>query len=73
RSLKVGDQSNQPLQALSSDIFRLRKREKPIYYVHINIKSEAEDWRYVGFTSDLRERFINHNQGKVASTKKTRI
>ncbi|PKD45174.1 GIY-YIG nuclease family protein [Rhodohalobacter barkolensis] len=39
-----------------------------MYYVYI-IKSEAKDWRYVGFTTDLRERFKNHNQGKVASTK----
>jgi predicted GIY-YIG superfamily endonuclease len=42
-----------------------------MYYVYI-IKSEAEDWRYVGFTSDLRERFKHHNQGKVASTKNHR-
>jgi len=42
-----------------------------MYYVYI-IKSDAEDWRYVGFTSDLRNRFEDHNNGKVASTRNHR-
>lgn len=43
-----------------------------MYYVYF-IKSDTDDWRYVGFTSDLRERFKNHNQGNVASTKNHRL
>jgi len=39
-----------------------------MYYVYI-IKSDSEDWRYIGYSSDLRERLKDHNNGKVASTK----
>lgn len=42
-----------------------------MYYVYI-LKSVADGWRYVGFTSDLSERFEDHNQGKVNSTKNHR-
>ena len=39
-----------------------------MYYVYI-LNSFANDWRYVGFTTDLRERFNDHNQGMVDSTR----
>ena len=42
-----------------------------MYYVYILISVEDE-WRYVGFTSDLEKRFKDHNQGKVKSTKNHR-
>ncbi|MBE9048777.1 GIY-YIG nuclease family protein [Pleurocapsales cyanobacterium LEGE 10410] len=42
-----------------------------MYYVYI-IKSEKDGWRYVGFTSDLKERLKDHKNGKVASTKNHR-
>jgi predicted GIY-YIG superfamily endonuclease len=42
-----------------------------MYYVYI-IQSEADGWRYVGFSSDLKGRFKDHNKGKVASTKNHR-
>ena len=42
-----------------------------MYYVYI-LKSDTEDWRYVGYTSDLRARLKDHNNGKVASTKPRR-
>ena len=35
-----------------------------MYYVYI-LKSDTEDWRYVGYTSDLRARLKDHNNGKV--------
>lgn len=38
-----------------------------MYYVYI-LKSVRKDWRYVGYTSDLRKRFREHNQGNVSST-----
>jgi predicted GIY-YIG superfamily endonuclease len=42
-----------------------------MYYVYI-LKSVEDNWHYVGYTSDLRKRFKEHNQGKVTSTKNHR-
>ena len=42
-----------------------------MYYVYI-LKSDTEDWRQVGYSSDLRARLKDHNNGKVASTKPRR-
>ena len=42
-----------------------------MYYVYI-LKSTVEDWYYVGYSADLRERLKDHNEGKVASTKSRR-
>jgi len=39
-----------------------------MYYVYL-IKSKNKDWRYVGFTKDLRERFNQHQKGFSRSTK----
>lgn len=37
-------------------------------YVYI-LKSKKKDWRYIGSTGNLRERFNSHNQGENQSTK----
>lgn len=37
-------------------------------YVYIP-KSKKKDWRYIGSTGNLRERFNSHNQGENQSTK----
>ena len=37
------------------------------------LKSVGEDWRYVGYTSDLKERFKQHNEGKVKVTRNYRL
>lgn len=42
-----------------------------MFYVYI-LKSIAEDWHYVGYTSNLKTRFDDHNQGRVESTKNHR-
>jgi predicted GIY-YIG superfamily endonuclease len=42
-----------------------------MYYVYI-LKSDLEDWYYVGYSADLRERLKEHNDGKVISTKARR-
>ena len=42
-----------------------------MHYVYI-LKSEVEDWHYVGYSADLRQRLKDHNEGKVASTKSRR-
>ena len=39
-----------------------------MYYVYV-IESKKKNWIYIGFTSDLRKRFSEHNQGKVRVTK----
>ncbi len=39
-----------------------------MHYVYL-IKSKKEDWKYIGSCADLRERFSEHNAGKVRSTK----
>lgn len=38
------------------------------HYVHV-LRSPAKDWLYVGMTSDLRRRLVEHNGSKVFSTK----
>ncbi len=38
------------------------------YYVYI-LQSKVDDWRYVGYTSDSKERLNDHSQGKINSTK----
>lgn len=39
-----------------------------MFYVYI-LKSTKDNKLYSGYTSDLRQRVIYHNQGKVESTK----
>ena len=39
-----------------------------MYYVYV-IKSKNKNWIYIGFTSNLRKRFHEHNLGKVKVTK----
>ena len=39
-----------------------------MHYVYV-IKSEKDNKCYTGFTNDLRKRFIQHNKGKIVSTK----
>jgi putative endonuclease len=40
-----------------------------MYYVYV-IKSKGADQLYVGFSSDLRKRIIEHNSGESLHTKK---
>ncbi|MBI2442742.1 MAG: GIY-YIG nuclease family protein [Candidatus Levybacteria bacterium] len=37
-------------------------------YVYL-LKSQKKNWTYIGSTRDLRVRFLEHNSGKVSSTK----
>ncbi|HET6528723.1 MAG TPA: GIY-YIG nuclease family protein [Balneolaceae bacterium] len=39
-----------------------------MWYVYI-LKSKKEDWRYIGYSSDLKERFRSHNGKENQSTK----
>ncbi len=42
-----------------------------MYTVYI-LKSEKDNKRYIGITSDLKERLFDHNNGLVKSTKNRR-
>lgn len=42
--------------------------EERMYYVYF-LKSINSDFRYVGYTSDLKMRFNDHNEGRNKSTK----
>ena len=42
-----------------------------MHYVYV-LKSEKDGNMYVGYTTDLRERFALHNAGKVKSTRARR-
>lgn len=39
-----------------------------MYYVYI-LQSEKDKSFYIGYTPDLKKRFIKHNKGQVVSTK----
>lgn len=41
---------------------------KNMHYTYL-LKSEKKDWVYVGPTSNLKKRLIQHNLGQVKSTK----
>ncbi|HAJ44897.1 hypothetical protein A3K33_02550 [Candidatus Azambacteria bacterium RIFOXYC1_FULL_41_20] len=42
-----------------------------MFYVYI-LKSQKQNWKYIGSCADLRKRFIEHNFGKVKSTQARR-
>ena len=42
-----------------------------MYYVYV-LRSEKDSRLYIGFTSNLRQRFENHNKGLNTSTKNRR-
>jgi len=39
-----------------------------MFYTYL-IKSKTRDWKYLGSTDNLRRRFLEHNLGRVKSTK----
>jgi putative endonuclease len=39
-----------------------------MWYVYI-LKSKKKDWRYTGYTNNLKDRFKSHNQEETQSTK----
>jgi len=40
-----------------------------MHYVYVLLSLKNRNWFYVGFTSDLKNRFLQHNSGFVRSTK----
>ena len=43
----------------------------PMYYVYI-LKSTKDDSLYIGYTSNLKKRFVEHNTGKSLATRHKR-
>jgi len=43
-----------------------------MYYVYLIVSNTPERRRYVGFSSNLRQRLSDHNEGKLSSTAKHR-
>jgi len=39
-----------------------------MYYVYV-LQSKVKSWVYIGYTSNLRNRFFQHNNGESTSTK----
>ncbi|MBI4837196.1 MAG: GIY-YIG nuclease family protein [Candidatus Portnoybacteria bacterium] len=39
-----------------------------MFYVYV-LKSTVADWKYIGCCNDLKQRFLQHNNGCVKSTK----
>jgi predicted GIY-YIG superfamily endonuclease len=42
-----------------------------MFYVYI-LKSKIKDWRYVGYTGNLKQRLKQHNEGKTTATQNHR-
>jgi putative endonuclease len=40
-----------------------------MYYTYV-LKGRSNPSFYIGHTSDLKKRFMNHNQGKVSATRR---
>lgn len=41
-----------------------------MYYVYALQSLKDENWLYIGYTTNLEERFAKHTKSKIASTKK---
>jgi putative endonuclease len=54
--------------AIKNGVINCTKTKMKFYYVYILISKEDGSF-YIGFTSNLQERFNKHNKGYVQSTK----
>ena len=48
----------------------LAEKGRPVYYVYLLESVASPDQRYVGLSSDLKQRFAEHNAGKSPHTAK---
>jgi putative endonuclease len=48
------------------------KEDRPLYYVYLIESLSAQGERYLGMTSDLKQRLQEHNAGKSSHTSKFR-
>jgi predicted GIY-YIG superfamily endonuclease len=52
------------------DALRSFSEGEPVYYVYLIESLSAQGERYVGMTTDLKQRLREHNQGKSSHTAK---
>jgi predicted GIY-YIG superfamily endonuclease len=52
------------------DALRSFSEGGPVYYVYLIESLSAQEDRYVGMTTDLKQRLQEHNQGKSSHTSK---
>ena len=50
---------------------QIRQICNKMYYTYV-LKSNKDDYLYIGFTIDLKKRFFEHKEGRVESTKNRR-
>ena len=65
---RIGPQADAELYLPADRCSLVPVRLMKFYYVYI-LKSLRHDFIYIGFTENLKQRFIEHNSGKSKSTK----
>jgi GIY-YIG catalytic domain len=60
------------IRCAKQDALRSFSEGGPVYYVYLIESLSAQEERYVGMTTDLKQRFREYNQGKSSHTTKFR-
>src|SRR6266487_4607156 len=60
------------IRCAKQDALRSFSEGGPVYYVYLIESLSAQGERYVGITTDLKQRLREHNQGKSSHTTKFR-
>ena len=58
------------IRCAKQDALRSFSEGGPVYYVYLIESLSAQGERYVGMTTDLKQRLREHDQGKSSHTKK---
>ncbi len=58
------------IRCAKQDALRSFSEGGPVYYVYLIESLSAQEERYVGMTTDLKQRLREHNQGKSSHTAK---
>src|SRR6476620_2545477 len=58
------------IRCAKQDALRSFSEGGPVYYVYLIESLSAHEERYVGMTTDLKQRLREHDQGKSSHTKK---
>jgi putative endonuclease len=59
------------IRCAKQDSLRSFSEGEPVYYVYLIESLSAQGERYVGMTTDLKQRLREHNQGKSCHTAKS--
>ena len=58
------------IRCAKQDALRSFSEGGPVYYVYLIESLSAQGERYVGMTTDLKQRLREHNQGKSSHSRK---